>query len=947
MLMCLFIINIFILGTTIAFGHGVERPQRAVVTPIIEQERIEIGTIPLVVPLIRFEFRQGGRNWSSVDQSREEIGSSFNEWLRCHHTDAPDCEPCEETEEGVHILESLIVNKCLPAARDKVIAYSSHLNIEQRLERDTRICSCLQSGEAGALENFTYNQGTDSRAARTQLQENGWMATREEVREELEERVANERFLNGFTAMNLVNSRSDGSNLAGRYSAPPKNSRNSGWLRSSRERAFEEASSEIVQNADRLEMSQEMINSTELPQNFCLPYRYFIGAMQFPSSGEFFEDLNSLTEWRDDDWNYIKLLEELARMKGNRREEEFQRDPRVRRLSQRVLFLQNNPVYKNIFMSGIGGTSEKRKLFDLVKQLPRPQCRRVAGLGLLQCNKGEDWSKSLNDYRNSMAGFLARTDVNDIAKEGADNFRRFTWRVTSVQMAQRSATSERVLGSSAPSDASRWRSFCSLREQAITPDPTVSMFRYFENDAGQRDAQHPQHDERFVEVSRAVCEGTRTNVAGARKSFPDFLRERCGASTEGRCSAANRVDLVTEFLNLYPDSEGGEDSLVANDIIPYLRKVRFEDFTDSEVANINRVAQDPRLSRSAVAFTSSELIPQNELNGIATPSSQASATRVASSATEAPAAVQFPVAFTHAAPENPVFAPLIPGETQAAAPESVRESVSDKERDAREIREEISSLRDVLRKDPAEGGPRDTEAMANLNSRLAALERNLGDKEREITELRRSRTPVENEREASPSRVASQAQAPSATRSQTAAAAQSVGPSGGVSGGGATTAAPTMGGATTSGVSSSAPARVPAASSRYSALLSKYGFRESGEQGGITVALASGNIDYQQLRSETENSVLPLVVSPEEFNLLSQSNQAALSRYLDQVKALPGEVVRINLSSGDRVMEMYVLKSGDQISFVPAQEVAVQRAPASVAPDREFRLKDLQNELPN
>jgi hypothetical protein len=236
----------------------------------------------------------------------------------------------------------------------------------------------------------------------------------------------------------------------------------------------------------------------------------------------------------------------------------------------------------------------------------------------------------------------------------------------------------------------------------------------------------------------------------------------------------------------------------------------------------------------------------------------------------------------------------------------------------------------------------------NVTKRLAQLENRLAEKEQEIQRLRNS-SPSQDDSSGTPSRTANQISSQGSSRSNGSAAAQAIVPPGGASAG--VTSQPTMmgttGGSVFSGISSPTLSRGTPTSNGNSALLAKYGVREVSEQGGITVASSSGAIDYQQLRSETENNILPLTVTSEEFNLISQNNQAALSRYLDQVKALPGEVVRINLSSGERTLEVFVLKSGDQVSFVQAPSVAAQRSPASVVPDREFTLKNLQNELTN
>jgi hypothetical protein len=297
--------------------------------------------------------------------------------------------------------------------------------------------------------------------------------------------------------------------------------------------------------------------------------------------------------------------------------------------------------------------------------------------------------------------------------------------------------------------------------------------------------------------------------------------------------------------------------------------------------------------------------------------------------------------------------PLV-AQSSSAAPtaEVLRSTLSQNVTETKDIREQISSLRDVIKSEPVSN--RDTTAYKSLTDRLTALEGRLSSKEKENSELQEQldRQLAEKTNSAAavqpgPSTVAG---GNSSSAGLTSGQASGLVPQGGTDSG--LSSLNTGGSSGIASLSSSAGAlkSAPVISSGNAALLSKYGVQSGSVQGALIIANSSNTIDYQNLRSQSADNVLPLSMTQEEFNLIAANDQAALGRYLDQVKAMSGDVIRLEIRSqgeGNQMMEIFVLKKGDEISIIPGSHLPSRGIASELPTGREFTLNDLRNELGN
>ncbi len=349
--------------------------------------------------------------------------------------------------------------------------------------------------------------------------------------------------------------------------------------------------------------------------------------------------------------------------------------------------------------------------------------------------------------------------------------------------------------------------------------------------------------------------------------------------------------------------------------------------------------QNSNISQAANAVTSS--------SSTSSSSTLASSTIASSQATQIVPEVIVPLSGVSAEPGT------------ASNREVVRTQVRQSESDAQGIRDEISSLTDSLireRREPASN--QDSALITSLTERLRMLENRLEAQDQETTRLRRqlARRPSEplpaNPSQNNPDVQENDGRMVSSSGAQIQAAPQNVQQS--VAGGVTPVLPGPQSGSSLGGGSRQAlsPVSKSASVSGVSNSLTKYGVQSASAQGAITVANPSSTIDYQTLRSESADSVVQLLISIDEFNLLASNNQEALNRYLDRARSTPGEVVRLAFTAEGTTnqMELFIVKTGDQISIVPSNGVsrgiASESAPVPAAiPQRTNTLEQLRQEV--
>ncbi len=894
---------------------------------------------------------------SAFALSARQISQSYQEWMRCHNnTSDPTCPPCEdERADPTDAIGQFLEVRCLPSQRESEYVFSNQLTREQRNDRDQRICSCYLNGEGGGLEAYSFSSGTVAPQS-VGLTTSASSAAIGDI-------LFNQRVLTVLSATSYTRSDADFENLGGRYSFASPDVRNLETATTAIGGVFGgtfQAAAAILgtpevqasrREADRRLLDNAITNSTQLPAaQFCIPYRNFLASQEFPRGESFYQDLRGMRDFNTNDWNYNTLMNTYRTLKGSRDEDEFIRSSQGKQIYERLSFLHNNPVIRDVFLSPETPVTEattqnklaKEQVFQQIKKMPSP-CREA------NCSQNMDWIRQMQNYRREMMGVLNDRKVIDATQAGADDYRRMVISLTNLR-ANQQGSSDAVIGASASYDSSQWRNFCANRDR----NDAVSTFDQLTENFGERNAVDPSKDDDYRTLNERVCTENRVSKAGRGRNLRDyeseFRRTNCsGPNPSNRlCNPSNRPELVAQFIREFPaDSDtGDEDTLWA--IVPYIEgEMRISSVADASIGNLNTIASSPERQRESFSFTEP---------GVPNYSSSLSknATRTpASTPTTNPQTASTPERLQgtpgNTAQAEPFIVPIAPQAEVTPAVQAAQAELAEGEGESQRIREEISSLRDVMRRDPQEGGPRDSQAMESLTQRLASLERRLQTRESENRELRDQIAEAESERTS----IAQRPQVPTSGssddgRRSAPGAAQSVA-QGGASAGSSIAAPGVSGGA---GQSSSVSGRTggaisrPVISSGNAALLSKYGVQSGSVQGALIVANPSTTIDYQALRSQSEGSVLSLPLPIEEYNLIASNNQEALRPYLDQCRALAGSVCRLNISSPGTTnqLELFVVKNGNEVSIIPTNSPD-RRTAALPTGARVFTLNELVNEV--
>jgi hypothetical protein len=413
--------------------------------------------------------------------------------------------------------------------------------------------------------------------------------------------------------------------------------------------------------------------------------------------------------------------------------------------------------------------------------------------------------------------------------------------------------------------------------------------------------------------------------------------------------------MLRDYLTSYPNETGdtGKTALLQS-ILPFMNgSVKIPVISSEDVSTFHRVTHDARLSRSSANFSASE-----QFTSLSSSKAQVAEVRNVNTATR-PLTEERPLVsglnqnlpIQNLIPVDPAAIAQPKAEQKPHSAETIRNKINQNEDESSGISSEIAALRRTLQKEREKNEKGVPSEFASVNSRIASLERSLEQKRAETRELEaRLARVTDNSRG-----TTSEEPTDSGPRKRTVASSQVALPASvqnPISS--APISAPSMGsGATLGGSNGGRSSSIsPSRSSAPATSLEKFGVQASSQQGVITVASPSSTIDYNQLRTQSGDNFLLLSVKPEEFNQIANNDQSVFSRYLDQLKSIPGEVVRVNVSvpGEDRSIELFVVKNGDQISLVPGQ--AVGRAIASEREevpektvDREITLKDLRNEL--
>jgi hypothetical protein len=799
-----------------------------------------------------------------------------------------------------HLAAFRPMRSCRPSADKNQLLYVDELTEQEKRQRDDLICECFNHGN-------TYESTTESALPPAEREARGkeWRKRAAKMSEtEYASRVFGEGFGPAITSMNFADDKKQAETLAGVYLQY--------------DRPIEPRDTESLNH---------ILDSGNLTDEKCVPPREFIFNEQFPLDASFYDDL--ARPFNPDDWDYAKLAKKFD---GITKLEDVSKVQGGADIINRMKFLLHNPQFKAMFMAPEPSSSgNKARLYKMLQEnLPRPGCADIL------CFRDEKWKEQLHHYQDKAREFLSDEKVVANIQSGIKEGQRLGW-------SKKKTNTSELLDDPLRASAREWKTYCEFRNTQRSPvNPILAEI---DNKYGI-DFENIASNEEFQALNDVYCTTPRLDKNNKNPmAFGDYRKQNC--------SQVDRRTCLALFVQSHPNSSSQIKGLWYN-INEILEKPdTIAQVTSDSMTTITTIGSDAKVRTQSLHFLEEqpEHVASRSVPSEATASAKVTTpvAPVNASSPLNPQAVNQQQMFL----QEPVFQPQVqvPTPTSAAPQkvETIRENLSQSESQTQLLRNEISALRSQLTERTERKASRGAEP-SSVEQRLASLEKRLSDKERENTDLRQQLSSAQKPQTVSTAETAPSREAIDRQNfpGSTASVSSAVGPQA------VTAPAPISaplasagGGFNSSSLSSANRALGPSGSD----LLQKYGLQDSSGQGGIVVSSSGGGVNYQMLRSQSEKSVLPLTISSEEFNQLASNDDTALSKYLPQVKALPGEVVRLAIkTSDDRSMEVFVVKNGSEFSIFRTPEEAgaltADRKPASVL-ERANTLQDLKNEFTN
>ncbi len=737
----------------------------------------------------------------------------------------------------------------------------------------------------------------------------------------------------------------------------------------------------------------------------CVSPRDFAAFRQFPQEPAFYNDL---AQYNLDscnnackDWDYEELMKDLdSQTKGRILTlAEARTDPAVSVIVRRLDFLHRNPLIKSA-LSAHMRPGEKKEILSMIKA-------NFTG-------NQESALKNSERFRQQLSTFMdVPRRAEEIREEGMRHFNKVLLQLPArVTTTQHLATAS-DLGSLQPSfleqtgrtfsvtdtgkivtspvnrfstEVARQRrmeGIVRICPKLVSGDITEKSYvfneleREWAQEAGASSIESGLMD--YNAFQNIVCEGRRASPEGAPVNFNDWLNGRC---TQDAACRTDRRARVAEFIRAYPISNTtinpdpglGYATMAENLRIVDLPTeaaaragtVGATSFREAQTATTSSLRGDYIVpySDSGSRLGSADQIGRAQISPSTSGSASSSTSAIQNnSASGAAQQVSGSMAFVPSG-DVPLAQTPVAREAQQRT-EIIRSQVRAGESDAQALRDELSSLRNDLQRQTA-SAPRDSQELASLTARFETLEADLKSRlesrERENKRLRKDLSRAERESQGgAPSQVADQgedSERSSVLRSSggiSSTEIAQVAPQAGQQSvaGAATNISGLQSSASLGGVSrgtSLAPVARSAPSAGISRSLSQFGVQSTTSRDGIVIANPSSTTDYQSLRARSEQSFISRDIPAAEFNLLASYNQEALKRYLDQVRSMPAEVVRLSFTSEgtSNQLELFVVKSADGISIVPSNGASRAIAsPSPAEPTDRARLIDLQGRLAN
>lgn len=948
---------------------------------------------------LRADPAAGGAGVVAADTSAIALQTTINPECLKESTskDEPNCVYVQSEVMASFRQIQEIGGNCLPAGNEENSFAVDHT-------RDLCVCSCLRNGISVQADAF---QRENSRAGVriNDLVQDGM--NRNINRLNLALRA--ERNAMEFQASTLPTSSAEETRLMASYFTPRDSNDFSieEMVRRARSAATEtwaRLSDRTVRNPRQMNGIEDIRNSdpkllTSMPNDLpelCVPQRFFMTTRQMPSDALFFEDIANMSDtYNETDWDYQDLRKRFVdASRGVNSLQEADQIPEARRLHARIKFLDTNPLYKNLFSSTStdrSRPSKKQQLFSMIKNAygrDVTASNRPQKYNLLRSQTGAFFSNPANEVEpmvQSGARYNMTMFINDVARRVGDLTGRYDagndWAMATSKYDQNLPEGgTRATGT--PSDRRNpaiYAQFCGqiefssgLNQYKVLEDLDDEAAKFYSSDYNKNTD--------YVNFSANVCGVNRQNAQGVQKNFIDFKQDFCRSNTTRECTPEGHEQLLLRFLNEFPErtDQSGVPTLEEEGLLKMFLsgEARLQTLSTTEASLAGTEGRNRgftrdgrlrgRLERVNSAFESDAAVISSggRVNAVLRSSANLERAQVQG----AQAQTQNQQNQNTQTPQNPTYTslPVVTPDNQAGIRPTAEAAVTPQAQAAGapqrvnpevdRLRTELADLnRELARENAKAPSDRNGSQITELNSRLDSLSRNLEEAQRTNRNLRDQIAEGDTRNQRSQQRSDTTSGSGDLGRSPASFSPSSavVNPSGqNPTDSSSVPVPPNLGGAASfsgNGAASLAARPTVQLSSGNSALLSKYGVQSGSVQGALIVANPGATIDYQTLRSQSAESVIPLTLSPEEFNLIARNDQTVLNRYLDRVRAMPGNVVRLDISAtgiDGRPLEFFVVKNGNDFSIVPGIASTPSRTPASLpAGAREFTLNGLRQEL--
>lgn len=832
------------------------------------------------------------------------LNESFSLWFLCHSAktarqELPKECVCELPATSTFVIPDYMsaLTTCEPNLIDRGIAYSSKLSDQQKALRDDGICKCINSGSTIDSILETAPTQRDVKQLGSQLL-SVFRRANLNPRREIE---FQQTYGSSLSIANLSTTSEGKTRMIGVYTGDKA----------------QHGKPEVTGGVSTEEVLRRHLDPSLFTDNQCVPYTDFILHKQFSLDPNFYATFPST--FQESDWDYRSLLKSLGSASNV---DEVMADRNKSAIIARMRFLNDNPIYKNLFSSS-RGDKNKERLFNLLKtKYPKPACIDIF------CSRDKNFYQQMTDFRNEVTSLFSDPAVMKSVHRGIS--------VTS-KLADQSIEAEELVSSTKafsdhlkdlPASSQKWKAFCRLRDEKSnkTVDEkqlNLALLPGIEKKFG-RSFVNPSEDEEYARVNEQYCLQPRKSEDGKSKMlFADFKKTKCEALDHRAC--------LKTFITAYP----------------YAEKFKYLDTAINEIfikdGFTNPVLDGSQFQR-AMAIGSNRELRETSIRELATGNYKSTDTSTPAASTAlagAPPAQSTPRPSTTPTLEpfqNSELAgfagPISEASVAPAKPEEVvREQLKHTDSDAQEIKNEISELRDSLEREGVKPeNPEQSSLIRSLNERMLALEKKLATKEEEKRNLEEqlaqaTKPASEGNRNVSgngPETRGSFTQAQKAEGSLSQAGAVSNLPAAGLPSANTNTAS-------SSRLTNELRNTKASSSVQSSSSLMRSKYANNGDQGNAITVSSSG--------ADPQSAPVSISVpfSSDEFKSLSES---ALEKYFSGTDK---PFVRVSLQDG----EAFLVRNGKSIEVIPLEE-GVRRGIASVGipePEKEFERSARREDL--